>query len=493
LGKGKGMGKFLLTLPLVFILLASGCRVGPKYHPPVSNVPLEWKNSHIEPQMPIYGNNWWDIFQDPLLDELEQLAIGNNRNLRAALDRVLEARAIAGIAGSNLYPQLNLQPIYNNQGVLIQVPRNNSSNVAPCPPMQAANNPSVFRMHQQLYELPFNLSYEVDFWGKIRDQYDFALYNEQAQEWAYQTTLLLLTSDLAEAYFRLRTSDTQIDLFLNTYQNRLKSYDINLARYESKISNYSDVSRAALEVSNAKTDYFEAMRQRSLLENQIAVLIGQPASTFHLAHNPLQIDPPRIPAGIPSDIIRQRPDIAEAERVLAAQNANVGVAVASFYPSLQLTGSLGFLSPDFKRFMEWISRFWAMGANANQTIFDGGFLYYNLQLAKAQYGEAGEIYQQTVLTALQETEDALASIEYLEKEQISSGESVVAAKTTTKISMDRYLNGVAIYLEVTDSQRDELLAERNNNLVLGSRYVAAVQLMKAIGGNFAIKNKTCNY
>lgn len=454
---------------VVSAFIASGCHVGPEYTPPCAPIPEQWKSPHQDPSYKTCGANWWDVFADPTLNDLEQLAIYNNHDLRGAIDRVIQARAIAGIAAADFYPQLTLDPAYSNQIELTKL---------------FGATPPLVREHQLMYTLPINLSYEVDFWGKIRDQYRAAFYNEEAQAWDYQTTLLLLTSDLADAYFQLRTADTQIDLFLSTIQNRQKAYDINLSRYEGQLINYSDVSRAAFELSNAQTDYYEAQRRRILLENRIATLIGQPASAFHLPHNPLQSAPPKVPAGVPADILRQRPDIAEAERKLASQNASVGVAVADFYPSLQLTGSLGYLSPDFKHFMEWISRFWAMGANMDQTIFDGGRKSFNLELARARYGEAGEIYQQTVLTALQEVEDALASIEYFEKEQMTSGKSVEAAKTTYQISYDRYQKGVAIYLEVTDSQRDELSSERAYNLILGSRYTATIQLLKALGGNW---------
>lgn len=199
--------------------------------------------------------------------------------------------------------------------------------------------------------LPLNLSYELDFWGLNRYTYYAAFYHAEAQIFALQTAILLLTTDLADAFFKLKTYDSLIELYVKTTDTRQKALEINKARYESKMIDYSAVSRAQLDLSNAQAAYFQAKQQRDLLENRIAVLIGVPANIFYLPSSPLEFGPPSIPSSTPSSVLLQRPDIAEAERTMASQHALINVAYASFFPDISLTGILGFSSPDMKHFL----------------------------------------------------------------------------------------------------------------------------------------------
>ncbi len=462
------MKKYLILLFL--FSLFTGCDVGPNYHPPESPTPSAWKNQSQIMVNGVFADYWWEVFEDPWLTYLEEQAISNNYDLHAAIDRVMEARALTGIAGADLYPQLNLSPVYNNQDSLYE--------------LFGTSPLEIIRAHMLLYTLPINLNYEVDLWGKIRNQYRSAFYNYQAQIEAYHTALLILTADLAAAYFQLRTLDLQIETYLATIQSFKQAYEINKARYDGLIVNYSDVTRASIELTNAEADYWEAVRQRALQEDRIAVLIGVPASEFTLEAMPLRGDPPLIPAGIPADILRQRPDIAEAERHMASEHALIKVAVADFLPSLQLTGILGYSSPELKYFLKWKSRWWDYGANANQTLFDGFRKESALDLSIAQFNEASNSYQQTVVIAFQEVEDSLANIEYYANQMEKVLATVEAAKLTVQISKDRYYRGVAFYLEVTDSEQQELVSERSYNALRGLRYMATIQLIKALGGSW---------
>lgn len=470
------LNSFLISFVLICL---AGCRLGPPYEPPAPVIPEDWKTEYdgCEPNPCV--SYWWELFEDDTLNALELQAIENNPNLFAALQRVVEARAIAKGVSANLYPQINLQPSYSDIGELFKV--NLPSNVA-IPGGTALGKP--FRVHLFQYTLPFDMSYEVDLWGKLRGQAESAIYNFQAQEDHYLSALLTLTTDVATNYFMLQTLDAQIELLKQTIEVRKKALNLNTSRFNNGLVTYSDVSNASLQLSNAEADYYDSVRQRNLLENVIATLVGVPSSCFHLVSHPLSGDPPAIPPGTPADVISQRPDVAEAERDMAAQHALIGPAYASFLPSLSLTGALGYLSPDFKDFLTWKSRFWAIGANIGQSIFDGGRNVANLELAYARFNETTGLYQQTVLTAFQEVEDALNNIELRDKQYNSLKISVKSSRTSTQLSTNRYLKGLANYIEIVINQQQELVAELSLVNVSGQRYVATIQLIKALGGSW---------
>lgn len=460
---------------LLILILASGCRVGPRYEPPTTLVPEDWKNEQLEPSPAPFTDYWWEVFNDDLLNELEQQALESNPNLYVALQKVYEARAIAGIEAANLYPQLNINPGYSNSMILNQV---NLPSSVPIPPI------SPFRVHQLQYLLPLDLNWELDLWGKLRDRYDAAYFNYEAEAEAYVGAMLTLTTDLASSYYELRALDAEIDFLKANIQTRKKNYDLTQARFDKGLVTYLDVTQAQVDLANVEANYYQAVRLRTLAENRIAVLTGQLASDFCLEHNPLKDSPPVIPAGIPSTILLKRPDIAQAEREMASQHALVGAAYASFFPSFSLTGALGYLSPDASQFLKWISRYWMMGANASQMVFDGGRDCSNLRAAWARFGEASGNYQQTVLTAFQEVEDALNNIEQQTKQVEQLKIAAEASEKATQISLNRYQRGVSIYLEVVTNERLHLEAEVNWINQQGELYVSTIQLIKALGGSW---------
>lgn len=491
----RSMNKIFSLALLSSLCLLSSCHVGPLYHAPWNAAPPKWKYDNSDQENAFYSDVWWEVYQDPLLNELEQQAVLNNPTVIGALERIMQARSQAAIVEADLYPQLTFNPSYLGMGILTQSSNRSASAIGAATGAAAAccNNfanlanqtpPALFRQHQIQNLFPLNLSYEVDLWGKLRDRYRSAVYNEEAVEWDYQQTLLVLTTDLATAYFNLRLYDAQIDLYLETIKSYKKAYDITLARYEGRVINFSDVSRALFQLSNAEADYYEARRNRAVQENVIATLTGQPAPIFSLDHNPLINDPPNVPAGIPSDVLYYRPDILSLERTMASLQALESAAYADFFPSLTLTGALGFSSPDSAHLIKYISRYWSIGASVAQTVFDGGRLVGNFELARARFGEAGANYYERVLVAFEEVENALAGIMFYAKQQDRLQESVKAAETTVQIAMDRYKMGVAIFLEVTTAEQDELSAKRAYNYVLADRYLSTVQLIKALGANW---------
>lgn len=465
--------KFFLSLILgIYFFAFSGCQFEPPYAPPPVLTSYNWKTTQTEvvpnpPQVDL----WWEVFQDPTLNTLEQLVLENNWDLEAALRRVEEGRDLANIARAALFPQLSLTPSYSNQEILTKL-------FGPIP----AGTKNLVRAHELLYQLPLSLSYELDIWGKLRDTYKAAALSARAREEAFQSILLMLTADLASAYFQLRAQDTQIDLYLSTIQTRQKAVAITTARYEGKIANYNDVALAQLDLSNVESQYYDAIRLRALFEDQIAVLVGLPPAEVEISHSPLTDIPPAIPAGIPAQILTRRPDIASQERIMASYHAQIGVAYASFLPAIDLTGGIGWSSPVFKDFLKKPSNYWLLGTNITQTVFDGGNLYYNLLLSWADYQEALANYQQQALTAFQEVEDALSNLEWLAKEMGSVKNSIAAAQTAYDISLDRYKEGVDFYLQVVDDERQLLDNQRAYIGLLSTRYVNTVQLIRALGG-----------
>jgi outer membrane protein, multidrug efflux system len=482
------LNKFTLFISFIFaafvLLLQTGCEVGPAYKSPVSEIPVTWKTEQSQAPVNETVCHWWEIFHDETLNGLIHRAIEGNPNIYAAVQRVIQARAIAGIAKADLYPQIVLNPNYSNQKFLTEVYGANVINNLTGAGINNQNIP-LFREHLQAYNLPLNLSWEIDLWGRLKNIYKSAVYSADAEYDDFRNLLLIITTDLADSYFQLRTIDTQTDLYLATIKTRKKALELNQDRYESKLIDYVAVSQATLDLANVEADYYDSIRQRIKAVNCIATLIGIPASELVLDHNPLKEDPPVIPAGIPSEVLSQRPDIAEAERQRASEQALVKSAYASFLPSLSLTGAVGFSSPDLRHFLSWKSRFWDVGASSVQTVIDGGRKLSNLELQWAKFRELDQDYQQRVLVAFQEVEDALADTELYYKESGKLNIAVKAAAKTYKLVFDRYYQGIDFYLSVVDSERDLLDAERINNSVLGLRYSATIQLIKALGGSWS--------
>ena len=471
---------------LLFITLAltEGCSVGPEYVPPCTEIPSDWKNQQSskcenfeadENGELVYLDYWWQVFDDDELNELESWALENNRNLYVAFERIQEAKDLMGIAASYLYPQATVNPQTTNTLELIKLYK------APGTP---SIGPPAFRAHELLYALPINLSYEVDLWGKLRDQYKSAAYSLEAQKKDYEVVMLSLTSSLATAYYQLRAADNQMDLLQKVIKTREKALEINKDRFEEKIVFYADVTLAAEQVDTALLQYEEVRRQRELLEDQIAVLIGVPASEFSLEHMPLTGQPPCIPEGIPSEIMLRRPDIAEAEYKIFSQHYLAKEAYAQFFPSLILTATGGSESPLFHDFLKWISRYWEDGLQINQLIFDGFRTPYNFKLQVARFKEASGEYQETVLEAFQEVEDSLANIESYGKQYNLAVDTSQLGEKTYNLYLDRYNSGIIYYIDVVNTERDLLNFQITQNELLGFKYLATIQLIKALGGGW---------
>lgn len=466
---------------IILSCLCTGCRLGPEYTPPPVEIPERWKHEEasaavadVSPPPPTV-NVWWEIFDDSTLNAIEQQATTYNPSLMAALDRVAEARAIVGVDRSALYPQINLSPSYSNQANLFKL-------FLPGTLPLGVTFPDVFRIHQLQYVMPISMTYEIDMWGKLRGQYESGVFSARAEEENFQSALLTLTADVATAYFKMRAFDSQLKVAESNLALLRTNLSLTESRFEKGLVSEADVLSAKQEVLNLEASIYEIVRLRELQVDALATLSGMPASELFLVRLPLEDPPPSIPAGVPSKVLLQRPDIAAAERKMASQHALIGVAHAAFFPSFELTGTIGYLSPDIRQFLGWKSRLWALGMNAMQPIFTGGYNMANLNLAYAQYNEAMHDFEQTVITAFQEVEDALVNLEMQAKQYESYAASTEVSDKRTKLSWRRYQNGVANYLEVLDSERSKLSAENNLVTTLGVRYISTIQLIKALGG-----------
>lgn len=469
----------LKVFSYLVLLCLIGCQVGPKYHPPLPDAPEEWKAPVTVTEPTPFVAFWWEIFEDETLDQLEQQAVANNPDIYIAMERVFEARAFAGEKKADLYPQIDLNGKYNDSGQLYQF------FLPPGVVIPSVDQVSpFFRIHQFLYNLTASLNYEVDLWGRLRGQYASALYSAQAQQQDYYASLLSLTAELANHYFQLRTFDAQMDYLQATVDSYEKNYQLVKARFDKGLINYGDVANASLQLTNVQSTFEDTARQRRIEENAIAVLIGTAPSDFSLEHDPLSAPPPAIPAGIPATVLAQRPDIAEAERNMAAQHKLINVAYASYLPSISLTGALGYSSPDFGQFLKNISRYWTFGGTAREPLIDGGRNCARLRESWARYKEASGEYQKILLVAFQEVENSLNNIERQGKQSQFLASSVESSEQVYRLSSNRYDKGLVSYLEVIDSERAKLNAQLNNIGLLGARYLSTVQLIKALGGSW---------
>lgn len=395
------------------------------------------------------------------------------------MERVAEARAYALVDKSQLYPHINLAPSYSNMEQLYKIYLPSTASVL----LPGLNAP--FRAHVLQYTMPFNLNYEVDLWGKIRGKYKSDVYAAESESEDFGASLLSLTGDVATNYFLMRQLDAQLSILDENIALLRQNLIFTQSRFIKGLTNEQVMLDAQQQLTDALAGQADISRQRALQENIIATLIGMPASLFFLDRNPINGDPPVIPAGIPSEVLLRRPDIAAAERTMASQHALIGVAYAYFFPSLELTGTLGWLSPDISQFMTWKSRLWMMGANMSQPIFDAGRNQANLDLTYAQFRESVDNYREQVLTAFKEVEDALVDLEWQANEYLYYEQSLTSASRRAYLVQRQYNVGYTNNINLISAQLSELQARLNVVNMLGARYQSTVLLIKALGGGWS--------
>ncbi|HET6145771.1 MAG TPA: efflux transporter outer membrane subunit [Candidatus Acidoferrales bacterium] len=459
---------------LLGILLAAGCSVGPKYVKPTTQIPPSYKeNADWKPAQPsdtAQKGNWWEIFQDPQLNALEDKIAVSNQSLRAAVDRFQEARDVFRQTRSALYPFVSagLSPSQNRQ----------STNKA----LRGATSPANY---SDLL-LQGQISYEVDAWGSVRHSVQQSRNLAQASASDLETIRLSLHAELALDYMTLRGLDAQKQLFDSNVAAFQKAVDLTEERFRGGVASREDVDLADTELEQTRAQDIDITSTRDQFEHAVAVLIGQPASSFRLDPAQLPAIPPVPPPGIPSDLLERRPDISSAERRVAAANEQVGIARAAFFPTITLGLAAGFESGQFPNWLTGPSAVWAIGASAAETVFDAGRRRAVSDQALATYDEMIADYQQTVLTSFQQVEDSLSDLRVLEEEAKTQDAAVAAANRAVEQSTNRYKGGLDTYLTVITAQNAALENQRTAVSLLTRRLTSTVLLVKALGGGWDV-------
>lgn len=465
----------LATAALLFIFILAGCAVGPNYHRPDVAVAPTWKEQPpwraAEPKDSIPKGEWWTTFSDPELNQFEAQALKANQTIEIARNQLQQARASARISQAGLFPQLSA-------GVSAQ--RSQTSAGKPTTTGIPLSAPST----QNDFLVPFNLSWEPDVFGGVRRSVESANAAYQASAAGMENVRLLVTSELAVDYFTLRELDAEIAVVDASVDYQAKSLQLVQNRHAGGIASGLDVAQQETQLNSTKTQATLLRRQRAQFEHAIAALVGVPASSFTIPVRPLDTALPTVPIGVPSDVLERRPDVAQAERLMASQNAQIGVAKSAFYPGINLSTGGGFESSDIGRIINASTGFWALGANVAETVFSGGRRRAQVDFARSAYGVSVANYRQTVLTAFQEVEDSLSGLSVLAQAAATQQLSVDAAQRALKIANDRYTGGLVTYLDVISAEQTLLDSQRLATQILGQRLVTSVTLVKALGGGW---------
>lgn len=456
-------------------LVCSGCSIGPKYQRPViAQSPVAFKEvagndtwKMATPSDAMLKGKWWEIFGDPQLNRLEELVNINNQNVKQAEAQFREARAIVAGNHANFYP------------VIASTPSITQVNVG-----AVGGHGGGAAATYASYSLPITTSWEPDLWGRIRLSVDNAVANAQVSAADLENARLSAQALLATDYFLIAGSDMQEGVLRDTIDAYQKNLQLTINRFNGGVASKSDVALAQTQLLGAQAQYTDVRIARAQNEHAIAVLTGQPPSALEIPSLKITGPPPTVPLAIPSALLERRPDIAASERLVAAANANVGIAETAYYPTLTLQASAGILTTDFLKLLSYASRSWSAGPSLSQTLFDFGRRDAQLQNAEAIYDATVAGYRQTVLTAFQEVEDDLASLRYLAEEAQQQQQAVTAAQLSLNLELERYKAGTDSYLSVITTQEIALGDEQAAVGILQRRLVAAVDLVKAVGGGW---------
>lgn len=461
----------------------TGCVVGPNYHqpavppppaaykelPPPPNPPNgDWKQA--QPADAQLKGNWWELYGDPQLNTLEEKIAVSNQTLKASMEAYFQAREQIRVVRANYYPTLSAGPSISRT-------------------RESYNQPNTVRGTTQYQYNTFGLqgqaSWEPDLWGSVRRSVEEARANAQASAADLANVALSLQSELATDYFQMRGLDSQQQLLDNTVTADADYLQLTQIRFKGGVATEVDVDQAETQLETVKAEAIDIGVARAQFEHAIATLIGQSASTFALATEPLTLPLPAIPAGVPSDLLERRPDIAAAERRADAANAQIGVAVAAFYPNVQIGGTGGFESGSAGTWIQGPSALWSLGGSAVELLFDAGRRHAITDQAREAYEEQAANYRQSVLNGFQEVEDNLAALRILKDEAGTQEAAVESARRSLQVSTNRYKGGVTTYLEVLTAQTTQLADERTQVDITTRQFTSSVQLVAALGGGWS--------
>jgi multidrug efflux system outer membrane protein len=466
------------TLPLLLLLAAPlVLQAKPKsdYQPPRTTVSSNYKAGPVwreaRPLETLPRGAWWTVFNDATLNKLELRATAESQQLRAAVTRFDQARATARIARGNFFPEATV-----GGAALYQ--------------QTSGNMPSAFPLNGMRYEgwsfeVPVDLTWELDLWGRVRRQYESTAERALAEAAAMQNALLSLHAEVAQNYFRLRALDAELAALREAADWRKQWVDVQKGRVAAGAGSELELAQAETEFGAAQTEIAGLKSQRDQLENAIAILCGADPSSFSIApHGKRLAGPPAVPAGIPSDLLERRPDIAQAERMLVAATAQLGVAQRAWFPSVKLIASGGLLSGDIDSLFASESSKWNIGPTVSLPFFTGGKNLANLERARATHDEALAVYRQSILTALGDVENQLTALDNLREQSAAQNRTETAADKAAQFAAVRHDAGTSPYLDVIETSRASLIAKRAGHQIAGQRLIATVALIKALGGGW---------
>lgn len=485
------------SLAATLILLA-GCMVGPKYHTPTTDAPAAYKElpsadaqgaevfKVAQPKDDQLRGKWWEIFNDPQLNDLEEKVNVSNQNIASAAASFFAARAMVREARAQLFPTVTANP-----AITVQRPSGSTSSAGGTGTgtggtgtggtgTGSGSATGTFRN----YTLPFDATWQPDLFGRVRNTVRAAAYGAQSSAADLENTRLTLQAELAQDYFQLRGQDALKQLLDSTVDADRKALDLTKSLFDTGIDSEESVAQADTQLKSAQAEDTALGIQRAELEHAIAMLTGQPASTFSLAYQPLTAAPPPIPVSVPSELLERRPDIAAAERLVAQANAQIGIARAAYFPTVTLTAGAGFESNSFATWFSWPSRFFSLGSAAAETLFDAGLRHATVEQFTAQYDETVANYRQGVLTAFQQVEDNLAALRILSLETQQQDAAVQAALKTLTIATDRYKLGLDPYLNVITAQTALFSNQQVAVNLQIQRMNASCGLIEALGGGW---------
>jgi NodT family efflux transporter outer membrane factor (OMF) lipoprotein len=470
------------------LLILSGCKpVGPNYNRPGYTAPAGYKEtgaaSVVPPQNPAGGawqpanpsdgmlkGKWWEIYQDPQLNDLEARVDSTNVQLKQALETYQAARDQVAAARANLFPTV-------------------SGDIGATPQKYSKNQPLFNKADATVYNdltLGAQASWEPDFWGRVRRTVEQARANAQASAADAANVALMLHAELAADYFALRGLDSQKQLLTDTVTDLQKQLDLTENRLKGGVATEVDVDQARTQLETVRAQLVDVGVARAQYEHAIGTIANYDLSQFSIPPSPLSGELPKIPLGVPSQLLERRPDIAAAERRSAAANAQIGIAVSAFYPNIPLSGTAGFQSANFGTWIQGPSTFWTLGAQATELLFDAGQRHAVTDQARHAYEAQADAYRNTVFQAFQDVEDQLAALHILEQESAVEQDAVASARRSFDISNSRYKGGVTSYLEVLTAEQTLLQNQVTAINIENRQYAASVGLVRALGGGWDV-------
>jgi NodT family efflux transporter outer membrane factor (OMF) lipoprotein len=458
---------------LVLAAIVAGCAVGPDYHRPDAPVPATYKELEgwhtAQPRDALPRGSWWTVFGDPELDALMKRVDISNQNIRAAEARLRQARGVADQARASLFPNVNA-----------------TGSVTRSKAPSLSNQPNFATGAVNNYNVGLTVpSWEVDLWGHIRRNIESQEASWQASAADLEGARLSARATLAQDYFALRVADTTKRLLEETVQAYQRSLELTQNRYKAGVVARVDVVQAEVQLKSAQAQLIDVGVNRAQLEHAIAMLVGEPPANFALAPADLVLKVPDVPVALATELLERRPDIAAAERAMAAANAQIGVAKSAYFPTLTLSASTGFRAQTLANLFSAPSRFWSLGAAAAEGLFDAGARRAATEQATAAYDAQVATYRQTVLASFQDVEDNLAALRILEQEATLQEDLVQSARHALDLTINQYQQGVVSYLNVITAQTTAYNSQSSAVNVLGRRLTAAVGLVRALGGGWS--------